>query len=416
MSKQKAELSNPFVKKKTIVVGITGGIAAYKSAELVSSLVKSGYSVNVILTEAALDFITPLTLQTLSKNPVLIDEHLPAHGDYVPHVDLALRADLVVIAPATANTIAKIAAGIADNLLTSLVLATKAAILVAPAMNVNMYENITTQKNISYLRNAGFHFIEPDEGMLACGIAGKGRLPAISVIINKIKNLIYPKNDFQGKKILVTAGGTREAIDPVRYIGNRSSGKMGFAIAREARERGAEVILIAGSTTVSPPPGVRLIRTESADQMHAETLRIFSDVDVVIKAAAVADFKPKQVQNRKIKKSTQELTMELCPTPDILKELGEIKEKQILVGFAAETHQVLAYAKRKLHEKNLDLLVVNDVSKEDSGFEVDTNLVSIIFPDGKVEDFPLLPKDEIASLLLDRVAALPNFSYQSKEN
>jgi len=408
MNKQKVELSNNSIGK-TVLVGVTGGIAAYKSAELVSSLVKMGNQVHVILTKAALDFITPLTLQTLSKNPVLIDENATEQGNYVPHIELAEKADLMVIAPATANTIAKIATGLADNLLTSIVLATKAPVLMAPAMNVNMYENPITQKNIEFLKQMGFYFIEPEEGMLACGTVGKGRLPAIPVILAEIEKLLYDKKDFQGKKVLVTAGGTREAIDPVRFIGNRSSGKMGFALAKEAYKRGAEVTLIAGFTTALPPYGVKLIRAESAEAMKAEVLKAFPEVDVVIKAAAVADYKPKETAHNKIKKAEEDLSLELSPTVDILKELGKIKDKQILVGFAAETNQVTAYARRKLSEKNLDLLVANDVSKAGAGFEVDTNIVSIFYPDGQVEKLPLLAKDEVATLVLDRVAALSRF-------
>jgi phosphopantothenoylcysteine decarboxylase/phosphopantothenate--cysteine ligase len=415
MNNQKVELNNS-LSDKTIILGVTGGIAAYKAAELVSSLVKMGNQVHVILTKAALDFITPLTLQTLSKNPVLVDEHAAEQDSYVPHIDLAAKADLFVIAPATANTIAKIATGIADNLLTSTILATKAPVLIAPAMNVNMYENPITQKNISFLKGMGYHFIEPEEGMLACGIAGKGRLPAVSVILDEIKTLLSPKKDFLGKRVMVTAGGTREAIDPVRYIGNRSSGKMGFAIAKEAQRRGAHVTLIAGFTTAPVPEGVELIRVESAEQMAEEVLQAFPKTDIIIKAAAVADFKPKLQQKSKIKKSGQDLSIELCPTTDILKQLSKIKDQQILVGFAAETDQVTVYAKKKLQEKNVDLLVANDVSKADAGFEVDTNIVSILHRDGQVENLPLLSKDQIATLVLDRVAALPRFSVQVKES
>jgi phosphopantothenoylcysteine decarboxylase/phosphopantothenate--cysteine ligase len=415
MNRLNSESSNKVVGK-TVIVGVTGGIAAYKAAELVSSLVKKGLNVHVILTKAALDFITPLTLETLAKNPVLVDEPTGSQGIYVPHIDLALKAELFVVVPATANTIAKIATGIADNLLTSTILATKAPVLLAPSMNVNMYENPITQKNIEFLKSIGFHFIEPEEGFLACGTVGKGRLPAIPVILEEIERLLCLKKDFQGKRVIVTAGGTREAIDPVRYIGNRSSGKMGFAIAKEAYKRGAQVTLIAGNTTVEPPQGVKLIRAFSTEKMRDEVLKVFPDADVVIKAAAVADYKPKTVEQSKIKKGEQNLTIELCPTVDILKELGKIKDKQILVGFAAETDQVAMNAKKKLEEKNLDLLVANDVSKEGAGFEVDTNIVSILYLNGQVEEFPLLTKAEIATLVLDRIAALPRFECQVKES
>lgn len=397
-------------QKKRIVLGVTGGIAAYKAAELTSSLVKSGHDVHLILTKAALDFITPMTLQTLSKNPVWLDEPHLEKKDYVPHIDLAEKADLLAIVPATANTLAKIAHGIADNLLTATVLATKAPVLLAPAMNVNMYLNPVTQENLQKLRRLGYHIVDPEEGILACGAVGKGRLAAMPKILEAIENLLYPKQDFLGKKVLVTAGGTREALDPVRYIGNRSSGKMGFALAEEARKRGAEVILIAGAVTVEPPAGVTYIKVERAAEMREAVLQYFPQAHVVLKAAAVADYAPVQTAKQKIKKNGDRLTIELQKTPDILEELGKLKTKQILVGFAAETEDLLANAREKLQKKKLDLIVANDVSKSGVGFDCDTNMVTLLYPDGRQTALPMLSKRETAAKILDAVASLPGFS------
>lgn len=396
--------------KKRIVLGVTGGIAAYKVAELTSSLVKSGHDVHLILTKAALDFITPMTLQTLSKNPVWLDEPHLAKKDYVPHIDLAEKADLLAIVPATANTLAKIAWGIADNLLTSTVLATKAPVLLAPSMNVNMYMNPVTQENLQRLKKLGYHVVEPEEGILACGTVGKGRLPAIPKIHEAIENLLYPKQDFQGKKVIVTAGGTREAIDPVRYIGNRSSGKMGFALAEEARKRGAEVTLIAGAVTVEPPAGVTYIKVERAAEMKEAVLQYFPTAHIVLKAAAVADYEPVNRAEQKLKKNTDRLVLELQKSPDILEELGKQKTKQLLVGFAAETEDLLANAREKLQKKKLDLIVANDVTKPGVGFDCDTNMVTLLYPDGRQTALPMLSKQEIAAKILDAVAALPGFS------
>jgi len=394
---------------KVILVGITGGIAAYKAADLTSSLVKSGHEVHVILTKAALDFITPLTLQTLSKNQVWVDGPHLNQGSFVPHIELAQKADLIVVAPATANTIAKIACGIADNLLTSTVLASKAPVLMAPAMNVNMYGNPITQANLKRLKELGYHIVEPEEGRLACGSTGKGRLAGIPAILDSIKTLLYPKLDYKGKTVLITAGGTREAIDPVRYIGNRSSGKMGFALASEAEKRGAKVILISGITSLTPPAGVKFYKVESTREMRELVLEHFMQADVVIKAAAVADYTPVATSEHKIKKATGNLLLELQKTPDILQELGLMKQQQILVGFAAETRDLLTNAEEKLVKKRLDLIIANDVTKPGSGFEHDTNLITMLYPDGRKVPLPLLSKQEVAVKILDAIAALPGF-------
>lgn len=402
-------MNEPYKNTKVVLVGITGGIAAYKAADLTSSLVKSGHEVHVILTKAALDFITPLTLQTLSKNPVWVDEPHLNQGRYVPHIELAEKADLIVIAPATANTIAKIAWGIADNLLTATVLASRAPVLLAPAMNVNMYENPVTQANLKRLKEFGYYFVEPEEGRLACGAVGKGRLAGIPVILKSIEALLYPKLDYKGKTVLVTAGGTREAIDPVRYLGNRSSGKMGFALAGEAQKRGAKVILISGNTALTPPAGVEFYQVESAREMRELVLRHYANVDVVLKAAAVADYTPVTTHEHKIKKESGSLFLELQKTPDILQELGQLKQKQLLVGFAAETQDLLANAREKLAKKRLDLIVANDVTKPGAGFNHDTNLVTLLYPDGNKVALPLLSKQEVAARILDAVASLPGF-------
>lgn len=394
------------VEKKVILVGVTGGIAAYKAADLVSQLTKAGHEVHVILTKAALDFITPLTMQTLSKNPVCLDEAGLNQGRYVPHIELAETADLIAIVPATANTIAKLAGGIADNLLTATVLASKAPVLIAPAMNVNMYENVLTRQNITKLAELGFHFVEPEEGMLACGAVGRGRLASTSSIQDAVEVLLCTKRDFQGKKVLITAGGTREAIDPVRYIGNRSSGKMGFALAKEALKRGAHVTLIAGATTVEPPLGVDFLRVESAREMRERVLQFYPETDIVIKAAAVADFEPVVTYEQKLKKNDAGLVLKLQRTPDILLELGRLKTSQLLVGFAAETEDVLLNAREKLLKKRLDLLVANDISKPGAGFNVDTNVVTLVYPDGQVVTLPQLSKQQVAEKVLDAVAVL----------
>jgi phosphopantothenoylcysteine decarboxylase/phosphopantothenate--cysteine ligase len=393
------------LKGRKIVLGVTGGIAAYKAAELVRELIKTGAEVHVVMTQNAQAFITPLTFQTLSGNPVTTELFNLIAESQIGHIALADRAEVLVIAPATANTIGKIAAGIADDMLMTLVMATQAPVLLAPAMNVHMWENRICQENIQKLRSQRYHFIDPDAGELACGYEGKGRLAEIPAIVEEIRALLSPK-DFSGEKVLVTAGPTEEPIDPVRFLSNRSSGKMGFALARAARRRGAEVTLISGPTALAAPPQMRYIAVRSAAQMREAVMSNLERDSILIMAAAVSDYRPRQKATEKIKKSNPETVLELELNPDILTEAGKHKESRILVGFAAETENLLASSREKLEKKNLDLIVANDVTLPGAGFEVDTNIVKIIDRDGKVEELPLMTKDDLADRILDRIALL----------
>ena len=395
------------LKDKKIVLGVTGGIAAYKVVEVASKLRQAGAEVHVIMTEEATKFVTPLTFREITGQPVVSDMWAEVTQWNVAHVALATLADMVLIAPATANIIAKAAAGIADDMLSTTLLATKAPVLFAPAMNTNMYENPVTQRNIETLKGLGYKFIEPDSGHLACGVTGVGRLPEPTAIIAAVDDYFVVAGELAGKKVLVTAAGTIEPIDPVRFIGNRSSGRMGYAIATEAKRRGADVVLVSGPSALTPPEGVTVINIETAEQMRQAVLREFADTDITIKAAAVADYRAKTVADNKIKKNDETLVVELEKNPDILKELGSIKKKgQILVGFAAETQNLLKYAKEKLEKKNLDFIVANDVTKPEAGFNVETNLIKILFRDGNIEEFPLLKKSELAKIILDRIIKL----------
>lgn len=393
------------IKGKKIVLGVTGGIAAYKSCELVRALVKEGASVEVVMTQNAMEFVTPLTLQTLSGNKVATKPFDPVWESEIGHISLADRADLVVIAPATASFVGKMATGIADSLLATLVLATLAPVIVCPAMNVNMYNNGAVQENIRKLRDRGVSIVEPSEGFLACGWEGRGRLPETEDIMSEVEYALTPK-DMAREKVLVTAGATREYIDPVRFISNPSSGKMGYALAGEARMRGAEVVLISGKSTLAPPRGVTFVSVESADDMHAAVMERLDWSTLVIKAAAVGDYAPESKTGGKIKKTGGELNLKLRRTRDILKEIGERKKQQILVGFAAETEDLMANASVKLREKNADLIVANNVGAPGAGFEADTNEVHLLFASGAKEELPLAPKKEIAKIIFDRISEL----------
>jgi phosphopantothenoylcysteine decarboxylase / phosphopantothenate---cysteine ligase len=388
-----------------IVLGVTGAIAAYKACELTRLFIRGGYVVHVIMTEHAQAFIAPLTFSTLSGNPVATGMFDGGAPETVKHIDLADEADLVVVAPATANIIAKVAAGIADDLLSTVILATKAPVLFAPSMNVNMYENRITQDNIKRLTDLGFQFVEPDIGWLACGWEGKGRLAEPARIFERARTLLTDQ-DLSGMKVLVTAGPTREAIDPVRFITNRSTGKMGYAVASRAACRGAQVVLISGPSCLDPPTGVKIVHVESAADMAREVSERFEWAEVVIKAAAVSDFTPAAPSGQKIKKDDCGDTIKLSRTEDILLGLGKIKGNSILVGFAAETEQVPANARKKLIEKNLDMIVANDVSRKESGFAVDTNIVRIIPREGPEQELPLMKKEEVADEILNRVRDL----------
>jgi phosphopantothenoylcysteine decarboxylase/phosphopantothenate--cysteine ligase len=394
------------LKGKRIVLGVTGGIAAYKAAEFVRLLVKEEVDVHVVMTENAQEFITPLTFQTLSGNPVVTDPFALLEDAEIGHIALADLAELVVILPATANIIGKIANGIADDFLSTMVMATKAPVLLVPSMNVNMWENKALQKNIQTLIGIGYDLMEPGEGELACHWFGKGRLPELNEVVEKMEDLLSPK-DLKGEQILITGGPTQEPIDPVRFITNRSSGKMGVALAKMARRRGAEVILITGPSSLPPPRrDIQWVPVRSAEEMREAVFAHLEGSSVVIKSAAVSDYRPKATSEKKIKKEGSEYILALERTKDILEELGKKKGKRILVGFAAETEDLMANAKKKLLEKNLDLIVANDVSKPGAGFGVDTNQVKVLYPSGQVKDLPLMTKEEVAQFILDDVARL----------
>ncbi|BCV20938.1 bifunctional phosphopantothenoylcysteine decarboxylase/phosphopantothenate--cysteine ligase CoaBC [Moorella sp. Hama-1] len=393
---------------KTIILGISGGIAAYKGAELCRLLVQEGAAVRVIMTRAAREFINPLTFSTLTGFPALTEIFGVDSGGTLTHIDLARAADLFLVAPATANILGKLAAGLADDLLTTTALAVDCPTLVAPAMNVNMFAKAVVQDNLALLQRRGWGIIEPEEGFLACGTTGKGRLASLERIVAACRRALAPR-DFQDRTVLVTAGGTREPLDPVRYIGNYSSGKMGYALARAAWERGARVTLISASQ-LPPPPGVEVVPVERAAEMLACLQEHFAAADVVIMAAAVADFRPARVAGRKIKKEDQqELTVHLKPTEDILTALAQARRNQLLVGFAAETEDLLANAGHKLAAKGLDLIVANNITRPGAGFGSETNIVTIIYPGGQYTELPQLPKLEVAYRILDAITTLPRF-------
>ncbi|MGD0779388.1 MAG: bifunctional phosphopantothenoylcysteine decarboxylase/phosphopantothenate--cysteine ligase CoaBC [Dehalococcoidales bacterium] len=392
------------LKGKTIVLGITGGIAAYKAADLASKLTQAGAKVEVVMTEAATKFITPLTLRNITHRPVVTDMFELASEWSVEHVALAEDAAAVVVAPATANTIARLAAGIADDMLGTVVLATKAPVVIAPAMNDLMYANAVTQENIAKLKARGFNFIEPEYGRLASGKMGKGRLPETAKIIDAIERALGQKRDLEGKRIVVTAGGTREPIDPVRHIGNRSSGKMGYALAEAARDRGAKVVLVSANVSLETPTNVELVKVQTAAEMKKAVSEAVKKAEALIMAAAPADFQPETIAKNKIKKDArQNITLRLVKTPDIL---SEVKGNFIRVGFAAESENLIVNAKKKLTEKKLDLIIANDITKADSGFDADTNRVVIIDKKGKTEELPLMSKREVAERIMDRVKGL----------
>lgn len=388
---------------KQIVLGVAGGIAAYKVVDVVSRLKKQGAEVHVIMTEAAAQFVTPLTFREISGNPVVVSMWDEPKKWQVEHIALASLADLFVIAPATANIIGKIANGIADDMLTTTVMATQAPVLIVPAMNTNMYLNPVVQKNLETLAGLGYHCMNPDSGLMACGTTGAGRLPEPACIVETIIQHFAAKDALRGQTVLVTAAGTREPIDPVRYIGNRSSGKMGYAIAEAAAKQGARVILVSGPTSLAVPQGVEVIRVETAAEMRAAVLAEFPQADIVIKAAAVADYRPQEQSQQKIKKAEATLTLVLEKNPDILWELGQQKTKQFLVGFAAETQQLLQHAQGKLEKKNLDMIIANDVTLPGAGFNTDTNIVKMLYRDGRIEELPQMSKRELAGVILEKI-------------
>ncbi len=394
------------LRGKKIVLGVTGSIAAYKAVELLRELIKAGASVSVVMTESAQRFVAPLTFATLSRGEVMTDLFTLDYEAKIRHIAAAEGADLLLVAPATANVIGKFARGLADDLLTNLFLACARPVLLAPAMDAEMYRHPAVQENLSRLRGWGVRIVGPAEGELASGVWGPGRLAEIPEILEAVAEILRPMDDLVGEVVLVTAGPTHEPLDPVRYLTNRSSGKMGYAIAEDAADRGARTILVSGPTGLTPPSGVEIVRVETALQMYSAVLSRLPEATVVIKAAAVSDYRLARPVDSKLKKGEESLTLELVPNPDILKEVGALKGARILVGFAAETGDLLRQAERKLKEKNLDLIVANDVSKEGAGFSHDTNVVLILDQDGGVEELPLLQKRQVARRILDRVVLL----------
>jgi len=399
------------LKGKKILLGVCGGIAAYKICSLVRELKKLNNEVRVVMTPTSTQFVTPLTFSTLSENEVLVDFFPPntnTNTNYsVNHIKLSLWADLILIAPATANTIAKITYGFADNLLTSLVLAKRCPVALCPSMDVDMYENPITQKNLSLLRERGFFIIEPETGFLASGLSGKGRLPEISSIIQKIDNILNPKKDLLGKKVLITAGPTREFIDPVRFISNRSSGKMGYELAKATKERGAEVTLISGPVNLNPIPEVNIINVVTAEQMFEEVKKHYSEKDIIIMSAAVSDYTIRNYSTHKLKKEANELNLTLNPTQDILLWLGENKnDKTILIGFALETNNDIDNAIKKLETKKAYIIILNNPLIEGAGFETDTNIIKIIDKNKNITEFPKLTKYELAHKIIDYILNL----------
>ena len=395
-----------------VIVGVTGGIAAYKAAELVSLLGKQGHAVRCIMTEAAQQFITPLTLQTLSGNPVYTDMfQLQENPEWqVEHIGLARWADCILIVPATADFIGKVAHGLADDLLSTCVMASAAPVIFAPAMNDQMYANPIVQRNLSVLKEAGYGFVDPVDGNLACGTSGKGKMASPQQIAAVLETL--REQDMKGVRLVVTAGPTREVIDPVRFLTNHSSGKMGYAIARQAANRGADVVLVSGPSSQPVPPNVQMVPVESARDMFEAVKEQYDSADIVIKAAAVADYRPKTTATQKIKKSDGDMVLELERNPDILAWLGEHKENQILMGFAAETNDVQQYALGKLQRKHLDFIAANDVTQQHSGFGKDTNQITVYGADGSVHELPVLAKEEAADRLLDLVLE----TYRNRNN
>ena len=392
---------------KTVVMGITGGIAAYKAAQVVSNLRKAGVEVYCIMTRHAQEFITPLTLETLSAHPVVTDMFRREQPWEVEHISLAQRADLFLIAPATANILGKMAHGIADDMLSTTVMATRAPILLAPAMNTVMYTHPATQENLRILRERGCRTVGPESGLLACGDVGAGRMSEPDVITEAVLALLHTPRDMEGLRVLVTAGPTREPIDPVRYISNRSSGKMGYAIAKNARDRGAQVTLVTGPVALPAPRGMEVVPVETTQEMMDAVLARYDGMDIVIKTAAPSDYRCAQVSPVKLKKAPGVLpSLDMVENPDIAAELGRRKEGQTLVVFAAETHDMLAHAAAKLARKGADLMVANDVTRPGSGFNVDTNQVTFLYPDGRQEPMEQLPKGQVAAHILDRALAL----------
>lgn len=395
------------MKKPCVVLGVTGGIAVYKACELLRLLQKRGIDVFVVMTQNACRFVAPLTFETLSGHPVAVDTFDRPQTWEVEHIALAKRADLFLIAPATANIMGKMACGIADDMLSTTVMATRAPVLVAPAMNTGMWENAAVQQNVKTLRARGVEIVAPVSGHLACGDSGAGKLEDVAVIAERACELLFAKKDMEGLRVMVTAGPSREALDPVRYISNRSSGKMGYAIAQAAQKRGAEVTLLSGPVAIEAPQGVKLVPFTTTQELLDRASELAQEQDLLIQAAAPADYRAKEIAPQKIKKQGGEpMTFTLVENPDVAATLGKAKRSgQVFVGFAAETNDVLAHARDKLARKNLDMIVANDVTRPGAGFDVDTNIVTLITKDGQ-EALPMMSKAEVAQQILDRALAL----------
>jgi phosphopantothenoylcysteine decarboxylase/phosphopantothenate--cysteine ligase len=395
-----------------IALGVTGGVAGYKAAELVRRLQQENLDVQVVMTRAAQEFVTPLTFASLTGKKVITEmfgsqDAAPANVESaIEHIAIAQRIDLLLVAPATADILGKFAHGIADDFLSTLYLATKAPVAVAPAMNVNMWEHPATQENLATLRARGVHVIDPDEGYLACGMTGSGRLAATETIVQRVRDVLGLRRDFEGQTVLITAGPTREDIDPVRFLTNRSSGKMGYALAEAARRRGARTILVSGPTDLAVPDGAEWVPVRSTEEMRHAVSERAADATVVVMAAAVADYRPAAPMTQKIKRADKGLTLELEPTPDILAELGRRKGNRILVGFAAETDRISDNARAKLNNKGADMIVANDVTQEGAGFDADTNIVTLFLRDAREIPLPKMSKFEVANRILDQVLLL----------
>jgi len=386
--------------KKNVVLGVSGGIAVYKALEIVSLLIKKEVNIDVIMTKSATEFVTPLSFQSLSQNMVICDMFAEPKAFEIQHISLAEKADVFLVAPATASIIGKVANGIADDMLSTTIMATKAKVIFAPAMNTNMYENPIVQDNIKKLKSFGYEFINPIEGRLACGTTGAGKFESPEVIVDRVLMELYEKKDLLNKNVIITAGPTIASIDPVRFITNRSTGKMGYAIAKEARNRGANVTLISGPTALDVPKNINVIKVSTNEEMKNEVIKRFDNADIVIKAAAVADYKPKNYSTQKIKKGEGELSIEFIRDNDILMELGNRKEKQILVGFAAESQNLKENARLKLQRKNLDYIVANDITAADTGFASEDNKVIILSNNEEIH-LDKMSKEKIASNLFD---------------
>lgn len=391
------------MEEKNVVLGVTGGIAVYKALDVVSRLKKHNINVHVIMTESACKFVTPLSFQSLSQNMVVKDMFEEPKSFEIQHISLSHKADLIAVVPATANIIGKVANGIADDMLSTTIMATKAKVIFAPAMNTNMYTNPITQSNIQKLKDYGYGFINPGSGRLACGDIGEGKLADTEIITERILSELYEPKDMKGKKVVVTAGPTRADIDPVRFISNRSTGKMGFAIAEEARDRGAEVVLVSGPTDLKDPQGMKVVRVNTNGEMLNAVMSEYDDADIVVKAAAVSDYKIKEYSSEKIKKGDGNLVLEFVRDNDILKTLGERKKNQILVGFAAESNDLIKNAEKKLEKKNLNYIVANNIVQDNAGFGTDTNIVTIIKRDGTIRSLESMSKRKVGHELFKMI-------------